>query len=157
MIVALALFALISLAAFGLVETVLSVQRRTDLRLDRIAELDRAIYLIGADFTALRDGPYLYQGAVGLRRNAAGGQALIGYVLLDRTLMRTHGLDPRPLITGVRAIAWRFHRPDGWQSVPNRPQEQGRPDAIEVTLALDPEDGIPGGTLRRVILLPALP
>lgn len=157
MIVALGLFALISVAAFALVETVLSVQRRTDTRLERIAELDRALYLIGADFTALSDGPFLYDGAVGLRRNVNGGQALIGYILLGQTLLRTRGLEPRPLITSVRALSWRFHRPDGWQTVPVRPKEEGRPDAVELTVQIAPEDGIAGGTLRRVILLPAAP
>ncbi|PZU10242.1 prepilin-type N-terminal cleavage/methylation domain-containing protein [Sphingomonas sp.] len=157
MIVALALFALISLAAFALVESVLSVQRRTDRRLDRIAELDRALYLMGADFGALSDGPFLMGEAVGMRRNAAGGQVLVGYALLGDTLMRSRGLDPRPLISGVEAAAWRFHRADGWRDVPTRPREAGRPDAVELTLRLAPRDGAPGGTLRRVILLPAMP
>jgi general secretion pathway protein J len=157
MIVALALFALISLAAFSLVETVLSVQRRTDKRLDRIAELDRALYLVGADFGALSDGPFLMNGAVGMRRNAAGGQVLVGYALVGNVLMRSRGMEPRALVSGVEAAAWRFHRPDGWQEVPTRPREQGRPDAVEMTLRLAAQDGAPGGTLRRVILLPAAP
>jgi general secretion pathway protein J len=157
MIVALALFALISLAAFALVETVLSVQRRTDRRLDRIAELDRALYLVGADFGALSDGPFLMGEAVGMRRNAAGGPVLVGYAMLSDTLMRSRGMEPRALISGVEAAVWRFHRPDGWQTVPARPRELGRPDAVELTLRLATRDGVPGGTLRRVILLPGAP
>ncbi len=157
MIVALALFALISLAAFALVETVLSVQRRTDRRLDRIAALDRAAYLIGADFGAISDGPFAMGDAIGMRRNAAGGQVLVGYALVGDTLMRSRGLEPRPLIAGVEAATWRFHRPDGWQTVPVRPREQGRADAVEMTLRLATRDGLAGGTLRRVILLPAAP
>lgn len=157
MIVALALFALISLAAFALVETVLSVQQRTDKRLDRIAQLDRALYLIGADFGAIGDGPFLTGSAIGLRRNANGGPVLIGYAMLGDTLMRSRGLEPRALIAGIETAAWRFHRPDGWQDVPVRPREQGRPDAVELTVRLAPRDGVPGGTVRRVILLPAAP
>jgi general secretion pathway protein J len=157
MIVALALFALISLAAFALVETVLSVQRRTDRRLDRIAELDRALYLVGADFGSISDGPFLMGESVGLRRNAAGGQVLVGYAMLGDTLMRARGLEPRALVPGVEAATWRFHRPDGWQAVPSRSREAGRPDAVELTLRLAARDGVPGGTVRRVILLPAVP
>jgi general secretion pathway protein J len=157
MIVALALFALISLAAFALVETVLSVQRRTDRRLDRIAELDRALYLVGSDFGSISDGPFLMGDAVGMRRNAEGGQVLVGYALLGDTLMRSRGMAPRALISGVEAATWRFHRPDGWQAVPARPREAGRADAVELSLRLAARDGVPGGTLRRVILLPAAP
>lgn len=157
MIVALALFALISLAAFALVETVLSTQRRTDRRLDRIAELDRALYLVGGDFGSISDGPFLMGDSVGLRRNAAGGQVLVGYAMLGDTLMRARGLEPRALVPGVESATWRFHRPDGWQAVPARPREAGRPDAVELTLRLAAGDGVPGGTVRRVILLPAVP
>ncbi|MDO6413603.1 prepilin-type N-terminal cleavage/methylation domain-containing protein [Sphingomonas sp. BIUV-7] len=157
MIVALALFALISLAAFALVETVLSVQQKTDKRLDRIAQLDRALYLVSADFGAISDGPFLMGTSVGLRRNASGGQALVGYAMLGDTLMRSRGLEPRALISGVESAVWRFHRPDGWQAVPTRPREAGRPDAVELSLRLAPRDGTPGGSVRRVILLPAMP
>ncbi len=50
MLVALALLALISLAGFALIQTVLNAQQRTDGRLERLAGLERAVYLIDADF-----------------------------------------------------------------------------------------------------------
>ena len=171
-LVALAIFALIGVAGFSMLDQVLRTQRQTDGRLERIAELQRAMHLmtldfsqaIGASLTA-KTGP---EGAsVAWRRNAtdaSGGRFFMEYTLAEGTLMRavavTEGspLARQPLVTFVSAVDWQFYEPSaGWgnewppvartvlpgQTVPN-------PQAIAITITLADTDQ----QLRRVVLLP---
>lgn len=165
MIVALALLALISLAGFGLIQTVLTAQRRTEGRLERLARLERALYLIDADFGQVVEGPYgpdpkdrnAIAGAVLMRRNAAGGPTMVGYAVVGGSLMRLYGARARPLIANVTAVQWRFHRNGAWSTQPPKREDTRPADAIALTLRLGPADGAPGGLLRRVVILPTRP
>jgi general secretion pathway protein J len=157
MLVALVLLALISLAGFALIQTVLNAQRRTEGRLERLARLERALYLVDADFGQAIEGPYLADNAIVIRRNATGGPVLVGYALVGGAVIRFYGGKPRPLIGNVSHVAWSFHRRGGWTADPPKREDAVPADAVAVTLTLTPGDGAPGGTLRRVIALPARP
>jgi general secretion pathway protein J len=154
MLVALALLALISVAGLKLVESLLAVQRRTDGRLERVAELDRALYVIDADFTQSIETPRRIGNLIGFRRHIAEGGMIVGYGTLGGSLLRVAGGAPRPLIAGVNSVDWQFHRTTGWSAEAARDRDTDPPNAVALTLTLA---GQPGGTLRRVILLPAQP
>jgi len=57
LIISLALFALIAMAGLSLVEALLNIQQRTSGRLDRLAELQRAMYVLDNDLTQASAGP----------------------------------------------------------------------------------------------------
>ncbi len=155
MLVALALLALISMAGFALIQTVLTAQRRTEGRLERLAGLERALYLIDSDFGQTIEGPYLLDNAVVIRRNAAGGPVLVSYATIGGALVRAYGMTPRALIGNVTSTAWRFHRSTGWTAEVPKRDDPDPADAVELTLRLGAIDGAPGGLLRRVVALPA--
>jgi len=153
-LVALALLALIAVAGLKLVDSLVSVQRRTDGRLERVAELDRALFLIDADFTQSIETPRRVGNLVGFRRHVPEGGMLVGYGLLGDSLLRAADGPPRPLISGVASADWQFHRSTGWSVEAARDRDADPPDAVALTLTLA---GQPGGTVRRVMLLPAQP
>jgi general secretion pathway protein J len=157
MLVALALLALISLAGFALIQTVLVAQRRTEGRLERLAGLERALYLIDSDFGQAIEGPYEADHAILIHRNAAGGPVLVSYAAIGGALVRLYGASARPLIANVASAEWRFHRAGGWTAAPPKREDVDPADAIALTLHLAPADGAPGGILRRVVPLPARP
>ena len=79
MMVALLLFALISLAGVSLVETMARMQRATAGRADRLADIQRAMFLVDADFGQLASGPDRAAGAVGFTRVSGNGDLAIRY------------------------------------------------------------------------------
>jgi general secretion pathway protein J len=157
MLVALGLLALISIAGFALIQTVLAAQRRTDGRLERLARLERAMYLVDSDFGQSVEGPYLANNAIVIRRNAANGPILVGYALVGGALIRLLDATPRPLIDDVTSAEWSFHRAGIWTPEAPAREDASPADAIALTLHLAPVDGAPGGLLRRVVALPARP
>ncbi len=168
-LVALALFALISGAGFTMLDQVLRTQSRTEGRLERLAGLQRAMYLLGDDFLQARGrsfGAVPVDGRVqvSLRRNAADlreGAVRLTYRLQDGVLLRVvRGasgplIAEQPLIAGVSAAEWRFFDAQtGWVTDwPPAGQVPGvappNPRGVELRLTL--EDG---RALRRVALLP---
>lgn len=168
-LVALALFALISGAGFAMLDQVLRTQSRTDGRLERLAALQRAMYLVTNDFLQARGQSFTAMPeeggtAVSLRRNAAGpgeGAVRLTYRLQEGTLMRVvAGISGPPvaeqaLVAGVALAEWRFHDPQaGWVTDwPPAGQLPGaappNPAAVELRLTL-----ADGALLRRVALLP---
>ena len=172
-LVALAIFALIGVAGFSMLDQVLRTQRQTEGRLERLAEMQRAMHLITLDFSQARgkslkvdqstNGP-----VIGLHRNAAdakGGSVMLLYALQDGNLMRDVSavsgpvLAHQPLLKHVTGVDWQFYAPPaGWtpewppagyvalpgQSVPN-------PQAVAITITL----AAGGNQLRRVVLLPS--
>jgi len=154
MLVALALLALIAIAGLKLVDSLVVVQGRTDGRLERVAEIDRALFLIDTDFTQSIETPRRIGTLVGFRRHVPTGGMLVGYGMVGGSLLRAADGPPRPLISGVTAADWQFHRSTGWSADAARDRDPDPPDAVALTLTLA---GQPGGTVRRVILLPAQP
>ena len=171
-LVALAIFALIGVAGFSMLDQVLRTQRLTEGRLERLAEMQRAMHMITLDFSQARGKSFEVEQStngpvIGLRRNAAdarGGNVMLHYALQDGSFMRDVSgasgppVAHQPLLKGVTVVDWQFYAsPAGWspewppagsvvlpgQSVPN-------PQAIAVTITL--ADG--GNQLRRVVLLP---
>ena len=54
-IIALSLFALIGVAGFSMLSGVLQTQERTDGRLQRLSDIQRAVFVISADLDQLSD------------------------------------------------------------------------------------------------------
>lgn len=168
--VALGLFGLIAVAGFTLLDGIVGVRDRMDGRLDRLAELQRAMYLITLDFEAIADGPIEHSGSsVSFRRRsptALGGSTPVRYAVVADGLHRQLGAagDQR-LISGISSAEWSFHLPGaGWGPQPSAPvvadflqAPETRPDAVAVTLELAGSEGGPRGRLRRVVELPARP
>lgn len=168
-LVALALFAVISGAGFAMLDQVLRTQNRTDGRLERLASLQRAMFLITDDFlqargrslsAASQNGPV----EVAFRRNAPDlreGTVRLSYRVQDETLMRVVSRNSgppvavQPLIEGIRDAEWQFYDSQaGWVvDWPPPGQLPGsappNPQAIDLRLTL-----LDGQMLRRVALLP---
>lgn len=166
-IVALGLFALISVAGFTLLDGVIRTRDRLDGRLERIAELQRAMYLITLDFEQVGAGPItMADGAVAFSRRserAIGGRLPVSYRLSDGALYRSlgggDGVQQR-LVTGVSRLEWSFHvRGQGWRSdwPPNPEAIDEHPAAVAMTITLEDVDGQVSGPVRRVVQLPEQP
>lgn len=166
LIVALAIFALISLAGFTLVDSVLRIRERTDGRLERLAAMQRTLQVLTADLEQVGGGPVILVDEALIFRRAAStpdqADVVVRYDTGDQTLRRSVGqvgARPQTLLTGVEAVRWRFFTPDlGWTDDPPAPLDgvERRPAAIEAELQVRSERGGPGGRLRRVVALPAL-
>lgn len=172
-LVALAIFALIGVAGFSMLDQVLRTQRQTEGRLERLAEMQRAMHLIMLDFSQARGESFeVEQSAngpvIGLRRNAAdakGGSVMLHYALQDGSLIRDVSgasgppVAHQPLLKGVTAINWQFYAPAaGWSPewppagyvvLPGQPMPNPQAIALTITLAAG------GNQLRRVVLLPS--
>lgn len=170
-LVALVLFALIGMAGFSMLDQVLRTERQTEGRLDRLAELQRAMYLISLDFGQAQADTLIATPAdegllVALQRSAPdalAGSLSLTYLFQNGGLVRAvsqpgAGQAVQPLIRQVLAVEWRFYDPDGgwldqWPP-PGQLVVAGRPgrnpQAVDLTITL--ADG--KRTLRRVALLP---
>lgn len=177
------MFALISAAGLALIEAVMRTQEGTAGRLDRIGELQRAVYVVTRDLEQSAAGTLeRVEGGVRFRRQSASpvnqGPTLT-YILSGDQLVR--GIDPtlptsrsQLLLGGVSSARWTFfYRERGWQeNLPFRasqaptdaagvgmPVAPGpaapEPAAIALTLQLAPGAAGPVGTVRRVVELPA--
>ncbi|MDB5686017.1 MAG: prepilin-type cleavage/methylation protein [Rhizorhabdus sp.] len=168
LIISLALFALIAMAGLALVESLLGVQGGTEGRLDRLAEIQRAMFVIDNDLEQVAAGPIAGQGdQLSFSRpiQAAGGLPVrMRYALAAGTLGRS--LDGRglpgmsqQLLGGIASLHWSFYTPaTGWidRWPPSAEQASDWPVAIAADIALAPGRGA-SGSLRRVVALPAKP
>lgn len=154
LLVSLLLFALISLAGVGLVETVIGVQQRTETRSQRLSELQRALYLLTADIEQLSSGPLIEGGALLFTRSSAAGDYPVIYRFANGALFRQAGETELPVLNGVAGLRLRFFKNDAWTQTPFTLEDTARPRAVEVTLELAPRPGESAGPVRRVIELP---
>lgn len=176
---ALALFAIIGVAGFTLLDGVLRSQETTDARLARLAQMQRAMLVIASDFDQITGGLTGGGGAVSLQKDDADGdRVIVRYAIADGALTRVvagpEGERSQRLVDGVQSAAWTFHqRRGGW--LPQWPQVApgGGPvaatlgaagvatgagvDAVALDLTLTGFDGRPGATLRRVVSVPLMP
>lgn len=157
LLVSLVLFALISLAGVGLVETVIGVQQRTEARSERLAEIQRALYLITADYEQLSRGPLDGNGAIAFTRSSAGGDYPVVYQLLGGSLYRHAAELELPILSGVERVDLRFFKDGAWTTTPVTQDSPTRPRAVELTLMLARRPNQTGGPVRRVIELPDQP
>lgn len=167
MIVSLALFGLISVAGVGLVQAVMTTQERTSGRMERLADLQRAMFMMKSDLEQYAGNIALANGTLNFRRHtmtALGNQA-ITYRLADGMMRRSIGTglgtarDQR-LLKGVDRLGIRVLAPGGaWQDrwPATEQQKQQWPLAVAIDIALTPLPQRPGGMLRRVVDLPTRP
>jgi general secretion pathway protein J len=167
-LVALALFALIGGAGFTMLDQVLRTQRLTEGRLERLAEMQRAMHLMTLDFSQARGQSFtMDEAGIGLRRSApdvAEGAITLRYALEDGVLVRTVSRASGPpiarqnVLTGVAAADWQvFERRVGWAAVwpPEgqlAPVTGAPPNPRAVMLDVTLTSGV---GLHRVALLPA--
>ena len=159
-IIALALFGLIALAGVTLLGSVVRVQRGTEGRLERLAELQRAMAVLEGDFTSIADAPFAGNAAAAeFARLTPDGARAVGYALKGDVLQRTldRGGRVQRVLGGVAAVRFAYyHVPEGWLGFwppsPQRVAEWPAAVAVDITLA-----GSPARTLRRVVDLPARP
>lgn len=181
MLVALVLFALISMAGVTLVDTVLGVQQRIEGRSDRLAEIQRVAFIVTADMEQLVDGPVYNAAGVRFARASAAGNYPVAYRFADGILYRASGETEYTLLAGVGAVSWRFLHDGTWsdqamirpvaepvQAGISEPSVAGaapvgsaapasRPRAVELKVTLAENVRGPRGSLRRVIELPPAP
>ena len=170
-LVALAIFALIGTAGFTMLDQVLRTQQLTDGRLERLAELQRAMHVLTLDFSQARGTSVTLQSdaqgsVVAFRRNAtdaAGGAVALRYAIADGTLTRDvltvsgEAVARQPLLREITAIDWQFYSAGaGWTPdwppadrtvLPGQPVPNPQAVGVVITLAA-------GTQLHRVVVLP---
>jgi len=155
-----ALFALIAVAGLALVDSVIGVQGKTEKRLDRLADLQRTMFVLGSDLDQVSRGRINGGGHELAFTRAApglGGRPVpVQYSVRDGLLLRLVGPVPQQLLSGVSDARWRFWTGSEWIEhwPPSEEQEKAWPRAIEVQLAVATPGG-GAGTVRRVVALPA--
>lgn len=159
-LVSLSVFALIGLAGFALIEAILNSRDRTEGRLERLGEIQRAMHLLRLDLEQANGEGLVFDGAVlTFSRTAPGTESLGLGLLVEGGRLQRHvrlqsGETIQTVLTGVSGARWRFFRAGaGWLDAwPPPGRDPPRfPDAIALDLALQTQPGRPGGTLRRVI------
>ncbi len=166
-LVALVIFSIIGVAGYAMLDLVARGERLTEGRLQRLGQMQRAMYLINLDFNLAEDRSLVADGgSVSLRRavpDAPGGEVTLTYALsgdsLKRRMVDGKGdiLAEQSLLAGVTVLDWQFlaNGPD-W--LPAWPPEgatgvagtqPANPRAITVTLTL-----ADGKTLTRLAVLP---
>ncbi len=159
LMISLGLFALIAVAGLALVDGILRVNGRTEARLDRLAALQRTMFVLSSDLDQLASGPIEGQAdrlAFVRSTPGTGGTATqVRYALAGGTLVRAAPA-PQLLLPGVVTARWRFWDGDWFDRWPVDASDEAKgrwPRAI----ALDMQAAGPGGapvTLHRVVTLP---
>lgn len=116
---------------------VLQTQESTDGRLRRLSEIQRAMFVVAADFDQVSGRIEGDQSEVTFQKvDLAGRSAVVKYDLLNGQLMRTvsgpFGERVQPLLTGVDAMTWSYRQSEpGWRNEVAAP-------AVDVAAALSP-------------------
>ncbi|MES2497459.1 MAG: prepilin-type N-terminal cleavage/methylation domain-containing protein [Pseudomonadota bacterium] len=168
LMISLALFGLIAMAGLALVDSLMGISERTEGRLDRLSEVQRAMYVIDNDLSQVSSGPL--QGdstTLSFTRPlaAAGGLPVqISYQHGAGTLLRAfrgRGLPQgaQRVLQGVGAVRWSYYQPkagwvDRWPPAPELADTY--PTAVAADIMLTPGASV-GGSLRRVVPLPVHP
>ncbi|MHA6720828.1 type II secretion system protein GspJ [Sphingomonas sp. RS6] len=160
LMISLGLFALIAVAGLALVDGIINVNGRTEGRLDRLAALQRTMFVLTSDLDQIAAGPIEGGGnRLSFTRSApgTGGVAVpVRYAVVGGTLVRAAPA-PQLLLPAVVRARWRFWDGgwvDRWPRDTSETEKARWPRAV----ALDLETAGPGGspvTLRRVVTLPS--
>jgi general secretion pathway protein J len=159
--ISLGLFALIAVAGLAMVQGILNVQGRTEQRLDRLAELQRTMFVLTSDIDQIAQGRIAGDSEQGLSFTRAapgiGGQPMqVRYVVVGGVLVRQAIGLPQQVLGGVSQAQYRFFDGSWTAKWPRNKEEADRwPRAIEVQMQVVTPGGGPSGTLRRVVTLPA--
>lgn len=178
-----ALFALIGIAGFTLLDGVLRTQGATETRLSRLAEIQRAMLVISTDLDQVANSLGGSGAALSLQKtDLSGGVVNVQYDLtgdrLTRTLSGASGSRTQILLENVASVRWTFHRRRGdwldtWPQpvtatlatpAPVAPLGSTTPPstvsqgitAIGLDIVMAGLDGRPGATLRRVVSVPLM-
>lgn len=159
--ISLGLFALIAVAGLALVEGIIKVQDRSGGRFDRLADLQRATFVITSDLDQIATGAVSGGGgALSLQRAApaVGGAAVpVRYSWANGSLVRQIGPSAQALLDGVSAARWRFFDGAWHDHWPAREEDGGAwPRAIRLEMQVAGPGGV-GTTLTRTIALPVNP
>lgn len=164
-LVSLAIFAVIGVAGLAILNTVARTGERTEGRLDRLAEIDRAFLVIRRDLMQIAPAAVtLGDSAFAFRRLAADGAVPVTFLVEDTTLTRRIGQAAagdavdQTLLSGTASIRWRLL--DGaraWHTVwpPLNAEAAGRPLAAEMTLEVWRAGADSPDTITRLFTLPA--
>lgn len=166
------------MAGFTLLDGVLRTQDATGSRMDRMAEIQRALLVVSSDLDQITGGLAGTGPTLSLQKTDLSGAIVnVRYGLAGTTLTRTvsgpAGERTQILIEDVSAVRWTFHRRRGdwleaWPgppviappAVPGSAPAGPRPDegvtAVALDLTLSGLDGRPGTTLRRVASIPLM-
>lgn len=162
-LVSLAIFAVIGVAGLTVLTTVARTGERTDGRLERLAEIDRAFLVIRRDLAQIEPSDTrLADGTLRFQRLHSDGSWKVTYRLDDTTLIREISLDTAPpvaqqVLSGVASIEWRLmdagrQLTDTW---PVEGAEQQRPKAAELMLDVWREERDMPQRVTRLFPLPA--
>jgi general secretion pathway protein J len=157
--ISLGLFALIAVAGLAMVDGILKVQGRTEKRLDRLADLQRAMFVVASDIDQISVGRVDGGGEkLNFTRAAPGfgGPAVpLQYSVANGNLVRGSGAMVQTVVGGVADVRWRFFDGTAWgPRWPMREEDKDKwPRAIEIDLQAIGPGGTPGA-LRRVVTLP---
>ncbi len=157
LMISLGLFALIAVAGLALVDSVIGVDGRTEARLDRVADLQRAMVVIASDLDQIAPGP-LAGDAAGLRFARAapgfgGPPVAVAYRVADGRLERSVGGRRQLVLDRVAGAQWRYFD-GGW--LPAWPPAPDRADTWPRAVVVELQVGGPGGgMLRRIVTLPS--
>ncbi|TGX54260.1 prepilin-type N-terminal cleavage/methylation domain-containing protein [Sphingomonas gei] len=158
LMISLGLFALIAVAGLALVEGIINVQGRTEKRLDRLADLQRTMFVVSSDVEQIADGRLSGSGSnLSFTRAAPGmgGAAVpMRYGVAGGALVRAVGPAPQIVLAGVANARWRFWDGAWLDRWPVNDEGKDRwPRAVALELQVAGPGGAPG-SLRRVIALP---
>lgn len=159
LMISLGLFALIAVAGLALVDGILRVNGRTESRLDRLAALQRTMFVLTSDLDQVASGSIEGRGDrlsfVRIAPGTGGTATQVRYAVAGGALLRA-APGPQVLLPGITAARWRFWDGAWVDRWPLDDSEEGKkrwPRAV----ALDVQAAGPGGapvTLRRVVTLP---
>lgn len=162
-LVSLAIFAIIGVAGLTVLDTVARTGERTEGRLERLADIDRAFLVMRRDLAQLEGGETRLDDAVlQFRRSSSDGGVSVAYRFEGTTLYRdVSAAGPIPvaqtILTGVADAQWRLlNGANQW--VATWPPDGGpmsTPRAAELTLDVTRADNSAAQTVTRVFLLPA--
>lgn len=120
-LVSLAVFAVIGVAGLTVINAVARTGERTDGRLERLAEIDRAFLIIRRDLAQIKPSSIrLTEDNLEFLRLSSDGPWRVEYRLEDKTLIREITLDTatpvaQEMFKGVAAIQWRLmHEERRW-------------------------------------------
>ena len=159
LMISLGLFALIAVAGLALVDGIIKVQGRTEKRLDRLADLQRALFVVSSDIDQIAFGRVSGGGEkLNFTRAAPGfgGPAVpLQYSGANGNLVRGSGAMVQTVVGGVAHVRWRFFDGGAWADRwPLRDEDKDKwPRAIAIELQALGPGGAPGA-LRRVVTLP---
>ncbi|OWU84699.1 hypothetical protein ATO6_10125 [Oceanicola sp. 22II-s10i] len=157
-LVALAIFAVIGLAGMSILDTVVRVNRGTEDRLERLAEIDRALLVVGRDMLQAEPvGVGLNGASLTLMQSGGDGPRPLRYALEDGALIRAlpgrEGEVIQQLLDNVSDLSWRaMDQGRGWRDT--WATDDPAPIATELTLTLPLTGRAAEARIVRVFSMP---